>query len=120
LDSSEKALLLKVEPISLVQFRADQEIKVLNLFILTDKSGSKAKFAVRFAGFNDLSEHVSRDNLDLIHDEKTPVCFFDDLKDPLGLLRSLTRVGHHCISGDDNACLFIFIACYPSSPSQDV
>ena len=78
------ALLGQIEPICLIELRANQVIQLCDTQIFSDESSCQTKFTERLDVRSDITELVCRHHLHLIEDEKTPIDLADDLHLPFG------------------------------------
>lgn len=61
---------------------------------------------MRFACFNDGTEHLCRHDLDLVKNHKSPVSILDHVEYFLCVCRSFSFSGNHCISWNQNHSFF--------------
>jgi len=65
LDLGNETLVLQLQPVGLIQLRADEEVEVADLVVLSDERGRQAELRVRLDGRQHASEHLGRNVLNL-------------------------------------------------------
>ena len=114
---SKITLVLEILPVSLVQFRANQEIQVQNKLIFSHKCSRKSKFAVTLDESRNRSKHLCRHYLNFIHYDQSPVNLFDFAEEFLLNIVSFPIECYHGVCWNNDPCFtwrehaVIFLTC---------
>ena len=92
------ALVLQILPVRFVQFGPDQEVKLSNLVIFSDQSGSETQLAMTFNQTDDFAEHLSGHHLHLVEDQQAPVDILNLLHLSLLIFISSALKRNHAVS----------------------